>query len=335
MTTANDTGNVEQVDKALLLAALHNIDNTPHFLAGPIATAAAQAAQNLRIVLVSPLFDANSADYQSHRPTALGTKRFRDVQNVLTYVYVQATKVAQEMDKILMDVDVLLKGEDEHLQESATADAQVVYKVHDFEPKLTICSTAKDVWLSPSEDPSARNEPSNTPDIAVPVPTFYPVTALGGTFDHLHAGHKILLSMACWITAQKLIVGMTGNLLQKKVNKDVIQSLPERIDCTRRFLELFKPGLAYDLVPLKDVAGPTGWDPNVQALVVSRETLNGAATIEQIRKDKGLSPLRTFVIDVISHSDAKLDVEDAETLRKIKMSSTFIRKWIVQQRSKP
>lgn len=38
----------------------------------------------------------------------------------------------------------------------------------------------------------------------------YPVTAMGGTFDHLHAGHKILLSMAAWITSEKLIVGMTG-----------------------------------------------------------------------------------------------------------------------------
>jgi pantetheine-phosphate adenylyltransferase len=38
----------------------------------------------------------------------------------------------------------------------------------------------------------------------------YPVTALGGTFDYLHPGHKILLSMAAWITTSKLIVGVTG-----------------------------------------------------------------------------------------------------------------------------
>jgi pantetheine-phosphate adenylyltransferase len=84
--------------------------------------------------------------------------------------------------------------------------------------------------------------------------------------------------MAAWIASTKLIVGMTDDtLLQKKANKDVIQPLQERIECTRRFLETFKPGLVYDLVPLIDVAGPTGWDPNVQALVVSKETLGGAA----------------------------------------------------------
>lgn len=40
-----------------------------------------------------------------------------------------------------------------------------------------------------------------------------PVVALGGTFDHLHAGHKILLSMAAWIASTKLIVGITGPLM--------------------------------------------------------------------------------------------------------------------------
>lgn len=37
----------------------------------------------------------------------------------------------------------------------------------------------------------------------------HPVVALGGTFDHLHAGHKLFLSMAAWIASDKLIVGVT------------------------------------------------------------------------------------------------------------------------------
>lgn len=41
-------------------------------------------------------------------------------------------------------------------------------------------------------------------------PSTLPTVALGGTFDHLHSGHKILLSMAAWIAEKKLIVGITG-----------------------------------------------------------------------------------------------------------------------------
>lgn len=43
-------------------------------------------------------------------------------------------------------------------------------------------------------------------------PPIYPVVALGGTFDHIHAGHKILLSMAAWIADEKVIVGVTGDV---------------------------------------------------------------------------------------------------------------------------
>ena len=120
--TAFDGDHGEQVDRALLLAALDTVDTVPSHLAGPVATAAAKTAQALRIVLVSPLFDAGS------QASALGTARFYDVQRVLTYVYVQATAVAQEMGKILMDVDVLLQGADEPLREDVAADAQVVYQ---------------------------------------------------------------------------------------------------------------------------------------------------------------------------------------------------------------
>lgn len=40
-------------------------------------------------------------------------------------------------------------------------------------------------------------------------------------------------------------------------------------------MELFKPSLVYDIVAIQDVYGPTGADPNIQALVVSKETASG------------------------------------------------------------
>ena len=52
-----------------------------------------------------------------------------DVQRLLTYVYVQATKVAQDMDKVLLDVDVLLKGFDEDLSSEVAMGMEVVFRV--------------------------------------------------------------------------------------------------------------------------------------------------------------------------------------------------------------
>lgn len=58
---------------------------------------------------------------------------------------------------------------------------------------------------------------------------------------------------------------------------------------------LFRPDLEYDLVDLQDVYGPTGSDPDIQALVVSKETLSGAAAGTSL-------PLIHFITILISSS---------------------------------
>ena len=40
------------------------------------------------------------------------------------------------------------------------------------------------------------------------------------------------------------------------------------------------------------------------------------------------------MIDVISATEASVDAEDAEVLKRAKMSSTFIRAWIAQARER-
>jgi pantetheine-phosphate adenylyltransferase len=127
-----------------------------------------------------------------------------------------------------------------------------------------------------------------------------------------------------------------------------MQTIDERVALVRSFLTMFKPGLELDIVPINDVYGPTSWDPNIQALVVSKETLSGAAAsafvpclliityiddtnkVGKLRNEKGLPRLETFVIEVISTSEI-LDTDDPEHLKKAKISSTFIRQWIASR----
>ena len=75
-------------------------------------------------------------------------------------------------------------------------------------------------WIPKSSNPVLISKPTSwrlsktsLPPDADKVKPSLPVVALGGTFDHLHAGHKILLSMAAWISQKKLIVGVTGSAL--------------------------------------------------------------------------------------------------------------------------
>ena len=75
-------------------------------------------------------------------------------------------------------------------------------------------------WSSKSSNTLLVSKPASWSASCVSLPSdadkvrpCLPVVALGGTFDHLHAGHKILLSMAAWISRKKLIVGVTGSEL--------------------------------------------------------------------------------------------------------------------------
>ena len=114
---------IDLVDKSVLYARLDTVDYVPHFLSFPVSVATAKTVKQLRIVLISSLFDADRDG-----PSALGTTRWDEVQSILTYVYVQATKVAQEMGKILMDIDVLLKGENEPVPEPVHTDVHVIFR---------------------------------------------------------------------------------------------------------------------------------------------------------------------------------------------------------------
>jgi pantetheine-phosphate adenylyltransferase len=64
-------------------------------------------------------------------------------------------------------------------------------------------------------------------------------------------------------------------LLGRKSNRHVMETMEQRMEGVREFLELFRPQIEHDVVVLSDVYGPTAVDPDIQALVVSKETIAG------------------------------------------------------------
>lgn len=145
---------------------------------------------------------------------------------------------------------------------------------------------------------------------SVHIPRFRKV-ALGGTFDQLHNGHRKLLTLAAASSSEKLIIGVMGDqMLKNKSNYNLIAKYDARKEGVCKFLGIAKPNLKYEIVELFDPYGPTISEPNIDALVVSSETLAGAYKINQLRLERGFPPL---VILVSRRSGAAT------------MSSTFIR----------
>lgn len=155
----------------------------------------------------------------------------------------------------------------------------------------------------------------------------YKVSALGGTFDHIHDGHKILLSVAAFLTSSKLIIGVTDEeLLLKKKYKEFLESFDRRANNVQHFLALLKPGLSAQIVPIKDVCGPTGTVPEIECLVVSRETISGGEFVNKTRVAKGLSKLDISVVNVLGGNE-----EDGW---KEKLSSTELRRILMDVKNR-
>ncbi|CAK0805614.1 unnamed protein product, partial [Prorocentrum cordatum] len=75
---------------------------------------------------------------------------------------------------------------------------------------------------------------------------------LGGTFDHLHAGHKVLLSVAAALATASLTVGVSGDpLLVGKQEAVVLEPWDERAAAVASFLARLRPDLPVRLEVLQ------------------------------------------------------------------------------------
>lgn len=124
-------------------------------------------------------------------------------------------------------------------------------------------------------------------------------SALGGTFDHLHAGHESFLRFALE-QSQKIILGLAdGILLEKKIYRSTLQSYEER----KRALEIFVHRVCrkndVTIIPLFDICGVATQLPTLEALFVTPRTLAGSKVVDDVRKRKHLSPLATECFQMI------------------------------------
>jgi pantetheine-phosphate adenylyltransferase len=125
------------------------------------------------------------------------------------------------------------------------------------------------------------------------------VAVLGGTFDHLHGGHKVLLTAAAFAATHKLYIGVTADsMLKRKAYIQAMQTIQHRSQAVKTFLRNIKPELHVVVEELHDIYGPA-LQPDAQLLIVSKETETGALEVNKKRLELGLNPLRIHVVDLV------------------------------------
>ncbi|CAI4214532.1 unnamed protein product [Parascedosporium putredinis] len=199
----------------------------------------------------------------------------------------------------------------------------------------------KDRIISLDSSPPGKAEiPVHSTSSNVTMTAGFRIVCLGGTFDHLHPGHKLLLSAAAALlkvsgdlsSPSRFVIGITGDELLR--NKKFLHTF---IDCENQvdvqiyskghksLLGHIGTGVLVECVEIQEPFGPTITIEDMDVLVVSGETRSGGQAVNDKRREKGWNEVIVYEVDVL---DAQGIQEHGTTPTEdfaAKISSTAIR----------
>ncbi len=136
-------------------------------------------------------------------------------------------------------------------------------------------------------------------------PLRYKTVATGGTFDHIHRGHLALLTKSFEV-GDAVVIGVTSDAFAGKEGKNPDQSYEERLAALESLIHEKFPGRRYIIAKLDDYFGPGIASPEVQAIVVTRETAARVPMANALRAAKGYPPLEVVFVEYVLAEDSKL-----------------------------
>ncbi len=146
----------------------------------------------------------------------------------------------------------------------------------------------------------------------------YNKIAVGGTFDKFHNGHDFLIKTA-FEMADEVLIGITSDEFASNKNH-VIEPCEVRVSRLRNIINKYNK--TYHIKEIFDPYGTSVDDPDLDAIVVSKETEHSAMDINKARVDRGFNPLDIIVIEWILAEDG------------VPISSTRIRKGEIDKSGK-
>ena len=132
----------------------------------------------------------------------------------------------------------------------------------------------------------------------------FKLVALGGTFDIIHKGHIALLQRGFSISS-KIIIGLTSDELAAKKSKNLIHNYSQRLGQLQSAIEKNFLTTHYEISKLEDDFGPAVLQGDVEALVVSEETIGKGDVLNKLRAQKNLGPVRIITVSMALAKDGK------------------------------
>jgi len=139
------------------------------------------------------------------------------------------------------------------------------------------------------------------------------LVGMGGTFDHLHDGHKLLLDTA-FSLCEEVHIGLTNEkMLRRKRHAAKLEDYETRKKNLEAYISTIADLDRVKIFELDNPYGPPVNEPAYDGIVVSQETFMGALQINDIRVDKGYPPIVIVVVPLVMGKDG------------VRISSTGIR----------
>eukprot|EP00184_Porphyridium_aerugineum_P000852 CAMPEP_0184699676 /NCGR_PEP_ID=MMETSP0313-20130426/5860_1 /TAXON_ID=2792 /ORGANISM="Porphyridium aerugineum, Strain SAG 1380-2" /LENGTH=351 /DNA_ID=CAMNT_0027158799 /DNA_START=100 /DNA_END=1155 /DNA_ORIENTATION=+ len=172
----------------------------------------------------------------------------------------------------------------------------------------------------------------------------YKSVLVGGTFDHLHAGHRLLLATSAMHVSPSqglLRVGISSEELLKTkkysthlepfvVRKARVQQYLETITLQAKTYSSGARSVNIDCIELTKPEGTLLTDPQIEALVASKETeSNSLKILDQRVNERHLNPVALLIVDLVymsrPSSTGSTSMESSSSPQDGKISSTWIR----------
>ena len=132
--------------------------------------------------------------------------------------------------------------------------------------------------------------------------------AVAGTFGPLHDGHRALFETALEFGDEGVVVALTDVDLAQATRGEPrpVPPLAERTAGVRAAMaDLDEWDRDVEIRPLHERHGIADSDPDLDALVVSPETMDELPAINDTRRDRGLEPLLGLVVPFVEATDGE------------------------------